>query len=777
MKAGVSIFRDRNGVAHIQAESVADLFWGQGFAHGTDRLMQMCLMRVLGQGRLCELLHDDDDSLSIDRFFRRMNWSKNVGKELEKLNVEDHAGLESYCLGVNAALAKSYPWEFKVLGFHPETWKPTDCILMSRMLGYLTLAQSQAEIERLFVEMVQAGISKDKLDELFPDILEGFDRELIKKITLGERIVEPSSLWNQAMPRMMASNNWVVHGKKTKSGKPLLANDPHLEANRLPNVWYESVLIVGDRYMMGASLPGIPGILSGRNNDVSWGVTYAFLDSLDSWVEQCQDGRYFREDGNGSAGEGAREVAGKDAGEGEDLEEGQDTKEGEEVEKGQDVEEGEEAGAVEDAGETEGAGSWHDFGLRKEVIRRKHNPNCLMVYFENEHGLLDGDPNVPGFYLATRWAANESGVASVVAAMNLWHVDTVASAKKCISKIETGWSFVLADSHGDIAFQMTGLVPIRDKGISGFVPLAGWESKNNWQGFYPPHLLPNCTNPDSGFLVTANNDLNKYGVISPINACMGSYRAERIADLLREAKSLTFEDMRKIQFDVYSIQAEAFMNIIKPLLPDTKQGDILRDWDLKYDIHSKGAYLFERALKCIYHDVFAVNGLGSGVFKFLSQESGVFIDFYGNFDAVLLRQESLWFDNAKRDDIYKVAVERALQAAPRTWGETQRFMLKNIFFDGKVPSIFGFDKGPITAMGGRATVHQGQIYRRDGRETTFMPSIRMVTDMARHELHSCLLGGPSDRRFSKWYDSEIGHWQKGVYKLLSPMPKKKYRFK
>ncbi|NQZ11971.1 MAG: penicillin acylase family protein, partial [Algicola sp.] len=438
MKAGVSIFRDRNGVAHIQAASVADLYWGQGFAHGTDRLMQMCLMRVLGQGRLCELLHDDDDSLRIDRFFRRMNWSKNICKELEKLNVEDHAALESYCVGVNAALAKSYPWEFKVLGFHPDPWKPKDCILMSRMLGYLTLAQSQAEIERLFVEMVQAGISKDKLDELFPTILEGFDLELIKKITLGERIVEPSSLWNQAIPRMMASNNWVVHGSKTKSGKPLLANDPHLEANRLPNVWYESVLVGGDRYMMGASLPGVPGILSGRNNDVSWGVTYAFLDSIDSWVEQCQDGRYFRE----------------------------------------------------------GEEPWHDFELRKEVIRRKNNPSTLMVYFENEHGLLDGDPNVAGFYLATRWAANEAGVASVVAAMNMWHVDTVASAKTCISKIETGWSFVLADTHGDIAFQMTGLVPIRDKGISGFVPLAGWESKNNWQGFYPPHLLPNCTNPD-----------------------------------------------------------------------------------------------------------------------------------------------------------------------------------------------------------------------------------------------------------------------------------------
>jgi penicillin amidase len=719
MKAGVTIFRDRNGVAHIKASALVDLFWGQGFAHGTDRQMQMCLMRVVGQGRLCELLHDDDESLKIDRFFRRMNWSKHVGKELEKLNVEDHAALESYCKGVNAALRKSHPWEFKMMGYRPEPWKPKDCILMSRMMGYLTLAQSQGEIQRLFIEMVQAGVSKEKLDELFPNILEGFDLELINKIILGERIVKPASLWGQALPRMMASNNWVVHGSKTKSYKPLLANDPHLEANRLPNVWYESVLIGNDRYMMGASLPGIPGILSGRNNDVSWGVTYAFLDNMDSWVEKCDEARYFREDEK----------------------------------------------------------KWHDFDIRRETIQRKKHPAVVMSFFENEHGVIDGDPNVSGHYLATLWAANDAGVNSVVAAMNMWQMDTVRKAQVNIGKIETGWSFVLADSHGDIGFQMSGLAPIRKKGVSGFVPLAGWVPENNWQGFYPPHLLPNCINPEQGFFVTANNDLNKHGVINPINMCMGSYRADRISDLLKKADKLCFKDMREIQFDVYSLQAEYFMEILKPMLPDSPQGHILSEWDYKYDAKSKGAYLFELVLKCIYHDVFALNGMGSGVVKYLSQETGTFIDFYGNFDQVLLREESLWFGEQSREDIFKDALNRALAFPPEIWGQVQQFTLKNIFFDGKLPEVLGFDKGPITAIGGRATVHQGQIYRSEGRETTFMPSIRMISDLSRHEMHSCLLGGPSDRRFSKWYDNDIRNWQRGVYKLLSPMPKKKSKFK
>lgn len=719
MRAGVSIFRDRNGVAHVQGNSLADLYWGLGYCHGTDRLMQMCLMRTIGQGRICELLNDDAEGLNIDRFFRRMNWSKNVTKHLEEMNVEDAALLESYCKGVNSALAKSYPWEFKLLGYRPEPWKPRDCVLMTRMMGYLTLSQSQAEIERLFIEMVQAGVSKALLDELFPGVLGGFDFDVINKITLGDRIVMPSNLWSQAATRAMASNNWVVSGEKTASGKPMLANDPHLEGNRLPNVWYEVVLIGGDRYMMGGTMPGMPAILTGRNNDVSWGVTYAFVDNIDSWVEQCKECRYFREDDK----------------------------------------------------------KWHDFEIRRENISRKNHSTVVMTYFENEHGVLDGDPNVEGHYLATKWSASQSGVKSICAMMNMWSVSNIGQARGRIQQIETGWSFVFADVSGDIGFQMTGSVPVRKAGCTGFVPLAGWDPSNDWQGFYPPHMLPQSTNPDAGYFVTANNDLNQHGHINPINACMASYRADRIAELIRTSKDkLDVEKMRAMQFDLYSVQAELYMAIIKPLLPNSVAGNILKDWDLRYDADSKGAYLFEIVLQCLYHDVFALNGLGSGVVKYLSKQTGVFVDFYRNFDQVLLKPESKWFGDKGREEIFKGAIERALQVEVRTWGSKQRFMLSNIFFGGKLPPIAGFDRGPLVAIGGRATIHQGQLYNSDGRATSFIPTLKMITDMSRQEYHTSLLGGPSDRRFSKWYANEVGKWQKGQYKLISPMPAKKYKF-
>lgn len=122
------------------------------------------------------------------------------------------------------------------MGVKPEKWNPEDTVMISRMIGYLTLSQSQGEMERLFVEMVQAGISRDMLEELFPGILNEFEPDMIQKIQLQERIVPPTVLWNIAVPRMMASNNWVISGSKTRSGKPILANDPHVETNRLPNV-------------------------------------------------------------------------------------------------------------------------------------------------------------------------------------------------------------------------------------------------------------------------------------------------------------------------------------------------------------------------------------------------------------------------------------------------------------------------------------------------------------------------------------------------------------
>ncbi len=709
MKSNIELWRDTNGTPHVKAQTREDMYWGEGYVHARDRGMQILLMRILGQGRGSELLDSSEEMLGIDSFFRRMNWYGNMGQEVEKLSIINLKLLQTYCDGINAGFAEGRPWEYKLLGYKPEKWVPEDSIMLSRMVGYLTLSQSQQEIERLLVEMVQAGVHHDKLEALFPNLLEGLDIDLVKQIKLHERIVNPASLWNLAIPRAMASNNWVVSGKKTKSGKPILANDPHLEVNRLPNIWSEIVLSCTDRTMMGGAMPGMPGILVGRGPELAWGATYSFVDAVDSWIEKVKGGKFYREE--------------------EDQ--------------------------------------WFDFSIRTETIKRKKKEAVTLKIYENLHGALDGIPQEDGYYLATRWAGSDSGAGAVNAILNIWLSKTVEEGMSTLGPMETSWDFVFADVSGDIGFQMTGSAPIRREGISGFVPLPGWKSENDWHGYHSYLDMPRVVNPEQGFFSTANHDLNHLGKCSPINMPMGSYRTNRIDALLKADTLFQVEDMFSMHSDVYSLQAEAFMTCLKPLLSDTAPGKILMEWNLCYDAQSKGAYVFEQFYKALYLEVFGKGGLGETVTDYLSNETGTFIDFYANFDAVLLAESSPWFGGRDRDQVYQAALETIAHIDIETWGAVQQFKMKHILFDGKLPMFLGFDKGPITGVGGRATIHQGQIYQSAGRVTTFMPSFRMVTDMASPELFSNLAGGPSDRRFSKWYTSGLEDWLHGNYKQTS----------
>jgi penicillin amidase len=316
-------------------------------------------------------------------------------------------------------------------------------------------------------------------------------------------------------------------------------------------------------------------------------------------------------------------------------------------------------------------------------------------------------------------------------------------------------------------YKIPGKVPKRKKGVSGFVPLCGWEKKNDWNGFENPSDMPKSYNPKEGFFVTANNNLNPYGKIKPLNMPMGSYRADRITNLIRSMKNISVEEVCKMHYDVHSLEAELFMKILKPLLPDTEQGNILKNWDFQYDTSSKGAYLFEVFYKSLFREVFGEKNLGGNLISFLQNETGVFVDFYDKFVNILISEKSVWFGSESRDEIFKRVAEKSLQTPIKTWGSVQELTLTHIIFGGKFPRFLGFDFGPIQIPGGRATISQGQIYRSAGRTTSFAASIRIVSDMSTDVCLTNMPGGPSDRRFSKWYKSDIKNWMEGKYKTLS----------
>ncbi|MEN8040853.1 MAG: penicillin acylase family protein, partial [Actinomycetota bacterium] len=423
MPCGVAITRDESGIPHIQAESLDGAYWGMGYAHARDRGMQMGLMRILGRGRLAECLDPSEESIEIDRFFRRMNWHGNMADQVDALKPETRALVDAYCEGINAGIEAGQPWEFKLLGYRMEPWTVEDTLLMTRMAGYLTLAVSQAEIERLFIEMVQAGVDDARLTSLFPECFSEIDREMINRIDLGERMVPESVKWLPGAPRTMASNNWAVSAERSSTGTALLANDPHLEVNRLPAVWVEQVVELPDNTFIFANMPGIPAPLVGRSDHLAWGATYTFMDAVDSWVEDCRGGGFRRDD------------------------------------------------------------EYVPFSVRTETIQVKKSEPIEATFYENMHGTLDGDPNVEGLYLATRWAPAESGAASLNAGVEMWSATTVEEAQRTFGQIETSWNWVFADSTGRIGYQMSGHMPIRDPEWTGFVPKPGWEPRWDWRGF------------------------------------------------------------------------------------------------------------------------------------------------------------------------------------------------------------------------------------------------------------------------------------------------------
>jgi penicillin amidase len=699
--------RDEHGIPQIVADDITGLYWGMGYCHAMDRGMQMLIMRILGQGRAAELLDGSDEMVEVDRFFRRMNWSGGVAAEAQKLSAEGRTACEAYCDGVNARFAESVPWELKLVRFRPDAWTVGDSLLLARMSGFLTLAQSQGEVERLFVEMVQAGVSDAHLEALFPGCTDGLDRAMVSQVKLGERLVPEAVKWAIAAPRVMASNNWCVSGSLTASGAPMLSNDPHLETNRLPNVWVEQSFRWPGGYAMLMTMPGLPAPLVGRNEHLSWGATYTFMDAIDSWVEHCRDGQFRR-------------------------------------------------------GET-----WTDFDQRVETIKRRKGEPIIETFWESQHGVLDGSATTEGYLLATRWSGADGGAQSINALYPMWTARTVAEGMTAFGNVESAFNWIFADSAGDIGYQMSGLMPRRADGWSGFAPRPGWDERFDWQGFVRPGELPRVHNPTDGVIVTANQDLNHLGQANPINTPMGDYRARRITQLLQERDDHDVDSFRAIHLDTYSIQAAEFLEILGPLLGAGSVADALRAWDRCYEPDSIGATAFEIFYAELLVEMFGA-GCGAPVIEHLRDATGTFIDFYQNFDRILVAEASPWLGERTREAVWGAALGKVADQVPEPWGKRNQITLTNMFFGGKLPRFLGFDRGPIPLRGGRATPHQGQIYRSGERLTSFAPSLRLVADMSESVLHSALCGGPSDRRTSKWYTSGVDGWVAGTLKVRQP---------
>jgi penicillin amidase len=713
VKGNVTIKRIAGGVPHITARHDVDLYWGLGYMHGTDRQLAMWLVKLIGQGRASEQLKADEELIAADRYMRWISLGGEAKQEIKKLTGHAKDVLNAYCAGVNRAVADAgVPFEFKLVGYKPDPWTPEDTALMAMIIGFIGLTQSQGEMEKFIIQMIRQDVPTEKIMELLP----GMERpgkeliDIIKKVNLINPTVPESVAWLSRLTRFSASNNWAVSPGRSRSKKAILCGDPHLEVNRLPAVWYEAVMVSGDFFAMGATLPGIPAVVVGRSSDIAWSPTYGFMDTIDYFIEDVAGGKRL---------DGKKRVP---------------------------------------------------FTVREEVIRPKKKDPITLKFYESENGVLEGEPTTDGYWLSFAWSARRGVVArSMESILKVPGSKNVKEAMGYFASMPfAAFNWVIADTKGNIGYQMSGNFPRRKKGTSGLLPYFGWDASHRWKGIVPATSYPRAYNPPEGYIATANEDVSHLSKVVVQNLPMGSYRGDRIRYLLKRHKSLDVETMKEIQYDLYSLQAEAFMKIIKPLLPNTGNGMILRDWDFRYNTDSLGATLFERVYEELLHLVFGDLGLGRGVTDFALAETGIFNDFYDNFDRILLSKKSRWFGDTSRDEIYRKAVERGLNKPPVPYGKTHRVLMANLFFGEKLPRFLGFDFGPIELPGNRATIVQGQIFKTAGRLTTFCPSFRLIADLAETAVHTNIAGGPSDRRYSPYYTSDIRSWQNGTYRTLRP---------
>ena len=586
LRSRVTIRRDERGIPYIEATNDDDLYFAQGYVTAGDRLWQMDLYRRTVRGELSEIF--GPTTLGEDKRRRAFGFARVLDENVAHLQPELKRVLESYAKGVNAFIesAKTLPPEFAILQYKPQPWRPADSLAVGKLMGEYLSTTWQADILRASM----AALPKEKRDALLMErtpldvIVVGHDRapqknagarqplpagpspsaeilaQMNELIESQRRSLERTGL-TSLFDSTQASNNWVVSGKRTTSGKPLLANDPHIPG-AAPGVWYMTELTAPGLHVAGVTFPGAPGIVIGHNERIAWGVTNLGPDVQDLYIEKFDK---------------------------------------------------------ENPQRYQTPAGWREAEVRHEQIKVRKSFVSPVTEVQNHdvtvtrHGpiILEKD----AIRYALRWTALDptsievTGFPGVNRAGN-WKEFT-AALRQYVGPTQ---NFVYADVDGNIGYYGAGRIPVRKSG-DGSVPYDGSTDDGEWTGYIPFDKLPHSYNPPSGMIVTANQRI--VGEDYPFfltHLWAQPYRARRIFDLLAAKPKLDAADYRRIQGDVYSIAGVAFARETAKLLKgqqrvatDQKLRDAISElehWDGMLEVNSHAAPLVAQIRSAFRQRVF-----------------------------------------------------------------------------------------------------------------------------------------------------------------------------
>jgi penicillin amidase len=548
--AEVTVRRDRWGVPHIQASSVEDGLFAQGFVSAQDRLWGMDFYRRVVSGRLSEFA--GEDTLKVDRVMRTLGMRHVAEREEKELEPELRALLGRFCAGINAgaAAAKAPPFEFRLLGLEWEPWTPVDVLSLGKLLAFGLATNWERELLRADMVRDLGPELTARLDPTYPRETPIVDQTAWNGV--GLPLVEQIDAVRRSLglaTEASGSNNWAVSGERSVTGMPLIAGDPHLPQG-MPGLWYEIEVRIDDWFVRGASLPGLPGLYMGQTNDVAWTITNVMSDIQDLFIERVDGDRYLFED------------------------------------------------------------EWRPLVTRTEeiVVKGRERPATVAIR-ETHHGpivneALGADEAEP---LALAWQTLREPTAF------LGQVDLlqVRSGPELVASLEGHTSppsnMIWADRHGSIGYKLIGRLPRRRGGVAD-LPKPGWTGDFEWEGTVPYDELPEVVDPESGFLVTANNRIVGDDYPHHITSeWLDGFRAKRIEELLESREKHDLEFFAEMQMDLLSLPGLEAARRLSRLSPSGQREraaiERLRAWDGRLDPDTVAGTIYQAFLLRLAREV------------------------------------------------------------------------------------------------------------------------------------------------------------------------------
>lgn len=682
----VTIYRDAYAIPHIYAENEADLYRAVGYVMAQDRLWQMDLLRRATTGRLAEIF--GEDLVQTDLLIRGLRIPEKSGEVMKRSDPEIIAALEAFADGVNQYMDENMdnlPPEFAILGYDPEKWEIIHSI---NLIGYMAWDLTTPWTEEFLMDKLSRKLPGEKFKQIIPNAII-HDTPVFPEfsIPMAEATAQLKSL---GLGVFFGSNNWAVSGKKSVTGKPILANDMHLGLFA-PGIWYQVHMTAGDKLdVTGVAVPGQPFVISGHNRRIAWGMTNVMIDDIDFYVEtvnrQNRDQYKFN-------------------------------------------------------------GEWRDMTVKKEMIKINGGETVeKTLRFTHRGPVVSAFKKEKDRVISVRWLGNEfsNELRSVYLLNRAGNWRDFREAVK--SFISLSQNVVYADVDGNIGLQTCAGIPIREGAKEFMVP--GDTDTYDWKGLVPFEELPYSYNPESGFVSSANNKTTPDDY--PYHISHWFYvpdRIERIREMLNEKEKLSIDDFKRMQTDVKSKHVERYLKDIIDILnqtenltgPEKESLELLSRWDGVMAKDSAAALIFDTLYLHMVKNL-AEDEMGTEFFsKFLGEKTlirnltaGVWRtrDAAGWCDDVNTTAKETfrqWIEKSFRDSVKQLVSEMGAEPVKWQWGKRHGLYLNHPMGTVSIlDSLFNLNRGPFPVGGSFHTVCPYSYSFRRPYHSTFGASQRHI---------------------------------------------------